>query len=423
MKVNTRNQLIFLIFLSAFFIRWGFVVFYPGGKMLSQEVLCDDGYKYDQWAMNILNHGCLQLSIKDALGELFPSPFPLYSIFLSVVYFIFGHNLVILRLVQAALGALTCIVVYFLAKEVSEDETVSLISAIIMALHYPSVTAVGYVMTESLFTLILVCAALLLIRAVKSPRSFLYWLCGLCWGLAALCRPVIWGFAPVLAVYVSYVLLRHKAGFIKYFFLFILGISLALVPWSARNYKVYGIFTPAFGGGFGLYLGNSPLATGGSGGWDSPQDVRVEKDIEQRYHKLSPLELDSLFRRRAVEFVINNPRRVIILAMKKFINMWRPYYDTARPANRIIYVATDLLFIFPYSIAGMVICRRKRIYTLFYLLVGYYIFIHMILVSLLRFRLPLMPFLAIFAACILKKIFERIGLEKAAGLKTRHNYR
>jgi hypothetical protein len=71
----------------------------------------------------------------------------------------------------------------------------------------------------------------------------------------------------------------------------------------------------------------------------------------------------------------------------------------------------------------MVICRRKRIYTLFYLLVGYYIFIHMILVSLLRFRLPLMPFLAIFAACILKKIFERIGLEKAAGLKTRHNYR
>jgi len=410
MKKNTRNQLILLIFLSAFFIRCGFILFYPEGKMLSQEVLCDDGHKYDQWARNILNHGFFQASIKDDLGGLFPSVFPLYSIFLSVVYFIFGHDMVILRLVQAVLGALTCIVVYFLAKEVSEDETVSLISAIIMALYYPSVTAVGYLMTESLFMLILTSSALLLVRAIKFPRGFLYWLCGLCWGLTVLCRPVIWGFIPILIIYVSYVLFRHKAGFIKYLFLFILGISLTLVPWSARNYKVYGIFTPTFGGGFVLYLGNNPLATGGSGGWYNAQDVRVEEDIEQRYRKLSHLELDGLFRRRAVEFVINNPRRVIVLAMKKFINMWRPYYDTARPANRIIYVATDLLFIFPFSIAGMLICCRKRIYTLFYLLVGYYIFVHMVLASLIRHRLPLTPFLIIFAACVLKKVLDRIGL-------------
>jgi CHASE2 domain-containing sensor protein len=95
--------------------------------------------------------------------------------------------------------------------------------------------------------------------------------------------------------------------------------------------------------------------------------------------------------------------------------MWRPYYDTARPANKVINVVTDLLFIFPFSITGMILCRRRKLFALFYLLVGYYIVIHMVLASLIRHRLPLMPFLIIFAACALEKIVEKRRLRVKMG--------
>lgn len=386
--------------------------------MLTQDLLCADGVLYEKHALNFLNSGALKLSGQTNLESLQPAFSPLYTFFLSTIYFVFGHNLIIVRIIQAILSSLTCLIIYAIAKETCKEESIAKTSAIIMALYYPLINAIGYIMTETLFVFCLASIIWLLIKTIKYHKSNLYLLCGICWGLAVLCRSVIWGFIPILIIYLFYTLLRQqKANLIKSFLIFIFGILLIIIPWSIRNYKTYGIFTPVFGGGYVLYMGNNPLATGGSGGWHIVErDARIENDVKEQISRLTPSELDALFRKRALEFIMNNPKRFIILSTKKFINMWQPYYSGARLINKIIMVLMDLLFIFPLSIIGMIFCRRKKEgFLLFYLLIGYYLLIHMLLISVLRYRLPIIPFLIIFSACALNKLLENWHFMKPEG--------
>jgi 4-amino-4-deoxy-L-arabinose transferase-like glycosyltransferase len=273
-------------------------------------------------------------------------------------------------------------------------------------------------MTEALFIFLLTSSVLLLIQAKKYSSSILYGLSGLGWGLAVLCRSIIWGFIPILIIYLFFILLKQRANFMKSFFVFIIGILLIIIPWSIRNYRVSaGIFSPAIGGWCMLYMGNNPLATGGGGGWlVLNEDMRVEDDIKEKINIVSISELENIFIKRALKFMLNNPKRTAVLAVKKFINMWRPYYPSARMSTKVILLLTDLMFIFPLGIIGMVLCRNKKWPPLFYLLIGYYFLIHLFLVAEIRHRLPIMPFLIIFSAYVLNKTLQRCCAGKSQSL-------
>jgi hypothetical protein len=270
-------------------------------------------------------------------------------------------------------------------------------------------------MTESLFIFLLTVSVLLLIKAINRSSAMRFFLSGLCWGLAVLTRSVIWSFTALLIIYLIFVLKNQRLHSVKYIVIFILGILVTIFPWSVRNYKLYGIFSPVVGGGFYIYAANNPTASAGAGGWYMLKDLHLEKDIMEEASKLSVPQLEKFFLKRALRFVLESPKKFAILAAKKFMNMWRPYYSGARLLNKIIMVCTDLLFIYPLSISGMILWRNKKSVILFYLLIAYYCLIHMVLISVLRYRLPVAPFLIIFSAFALEEIIRKNWFFKTGG--------
>ena len=88
--------------------------------------LCDTlGIQLSQWKGYV-----------NSLGK--PTAFrpPVYPLFLGVIYYVFGHNLIIVQLIQTLLGMGICLLVYFIATIVS-DRKVASISAYVCCFYPP----------------------------------------------------------------------------------------------------------------------------------------------------------------------------------------------------------------------------------------------------------------------------------------------
>ena len=100
MSVNERKWL-WILFLSAFLLRLLFVILVP--------LDAGDTPEYDDYALNLLGGFGFSANIKRP---------PVYPLFLTVIYFFFGHNFLAVRVVQAVLDAATCVLVYLLGKKI-----------------------------------------------------------------------------------------------------------------------------------------------------------------------------------------------------------------------------------------------------------------------------------------------------------------
>ena len=107
-KSPPEIYIIFLIFLTAYVIRLAYIIEISEQPYFTAPAV--DAQYHDEWAMDI------------AGGKLFyDEPFfraPLYPYLLGTVYFIFGHDYFIARIIQALIGAFSCVLIYFLGKKI-----------------------------------------------------------------------------------------------------------------------------------------------------------------------------------------------------------------------------------------------------------------------------------------------------------------
>ena len=80
---------------------------------------------------------------------------PIYPLFLSGVYFIFGHSYLAVRIMQAIIGALTCLLIYWLGKEIF-DEGVGRVVSLIVVFYLVPISYTGFSSNRNLlFTFLL----------------------------------------------------------------------------------------------------------------------------------------------------------------------------------------------------------------------------------------------------------------------------
>ncbi len=111
-------------------------------------------------------------------------------------------------------------------------------SAVLYALHPAAVAASSTMLSETLFTFLVACAALLVLAARKSDRLALSLLAGIIMGLSVLCRPlgVIYAGSAVLMLLAwrrQPRALVHAAGFAA-------ACALVILPWTIRCTAVTG---------------------------------------------------------------------------------------------------------------------------------------------------------------------------------------
>lgn len=190
-----------------------------------------DSYSYWQNAYNLFHHGIFSQSYK---GTLQPDYFrtPIYPLFL--LPFINSSGGAGIVFFQIILSSLSSLLIALAAFELFKNSRLALIAGLILALDIPSIVFSQLVLTETLFVFLL-CVYLYLFILYFTRKRISFLLIGaFVHGLLLLCRPVaLFTLAfPLLILLFHYPSVKAKA---KYAIIYILVFLFSLLPWLIRN--------------------------------------------------------------------------------------------------------------------------------------------------------------------------------------------
>lgn len=174
---------------------------------------------------------------------------PTYPLFIAAVIALLGEDLQTLVTVQHALiGPTTAVLAYLLGRLLTA-RLVALVAALLVAVCGTLLLYEHYVLTEALFTPLLLAVLVSVILAAR--RASIRWAVvgGVLLGAAILCRPAAQTLAPILAgaLLLGSGTLRRRATLVA-----LCGVSAAVVvvPWMAINQSRHGTFAVSGSGRF-----------------------------------------------------------------------------------------------------------------------------------------------------------------------------
>ena len=319
---------------------------------------------------------------------------PLVPLSLAAAYLLLGENPRTECILLGAVGALACMVIYFLGVELFGPR-VALLGAALASI-YPFFLVLSVVpLTESWNVLLYPLMALLIVRFMRRGHMTDAALAGAVLGLSALSKPIILSFAPMLlfmpAVRPGFPPMRTL---IKGYITLGLAAAMVLIPWTIRNYSALGTFVPvSLQFGAVLWQGSGPdagyavshLEKGVTNGWDYPRHADTnELTIPD------PVAADRHWTRRAVRYILNDPLRFLKLAERKERVFWGPY------SNRVAELSwTILAFLSGWGVLRT--CSRWRELLPLYMLILHTALAPVFFTSMPRFRAPIEPLLILFA--------------------------
>ena len=338
---------------------------------------------------------------------------PGYPLFLASCRRLFGDRVLPIRLVQAVLNAASVALVAILASRalrlpIRRGWCVPVLAAWLAAVDpYAAALSVlalseGTFLPLMLFSLV---GLATLWPGRGEPRPTRLWLwelgTGLAMGAAIQTRPSWALIVPVLlAAWILGVSRNDRVWAIRGAFVISLTIAAVMAPWWVRNARGMGRFVPtALWVGASLYDGLSPSADGSS-------DMRFLEapDIASLDEQAQDTEL----KRRSIEFIKARPGRALQLAAIKAARYWSlwPNADTLRSTKAAAASALWTIPTFAFLLMGAWPFRRDG--RALVLLLGpllYFLALHMVFVSSIRYRIPgMLPAYALTA----------VGLARAA---------
>jgi len=235
---------------------------------------------------------------------------PVYPAFLALIYALFGHSTEAVRLIQAILGAVTVLVVYYVAAE-AFDEQVAHWAGLFAAVHPALIIYSGMLITETLFAGLLVLSVWTVMTAARRDSLPVWFGAGCVAGLAVLLREE----ALVVAVLVVATVLRlgRPRRNIRQVAAFAIALVLTVGGWTIRNYQSFGEVIPVSANG-GKTLWISTM------GWD---EWRYDDDsYKALVAGLPDVERDRVLRREGIKNILADPLRYTGLCMQRLAAFW-----------------------------------------------------------------------------------------------------
>jgi 4-amino-4-deoxy-L-arabinose transferase-like glycosyltransferase len=354
---------------------------------------------------------------------------PLYPGFMALVYALFGPDFFVLKLLQAVLGAVDCLLVFWLAR-LHFDSATALVAAAATAVYRMLVFYGGTVMYENLLVPLVLLCAIQVTRAIREPTPLRFGLAGVVVSAAALARQDLLLFAALVFGWIFWALrerasLGHRAAFAA---AFAAGTALLILPFSARNWVVADDFVLLNStAGMNLYMGNSGRA---NGAWVPPDfgKLRVDSPRAMQHafrvmaeraegRELKPSEVSAFWRARAVEAIAKNPGRWLRLEVRKLLLFWNARevwnnqsIDVIRDFSWVLRVPLlPFAAIAPLALLGLGLAR-SRFSELFamYAMVAVFLATGLLLFVLARYRVGVVPILLIFAAYAVTTLVRRV---------------
>ncbi|MCJ7524308.1 MAG: glycosyltransferase family 39 protein [Candidatus Aminicenantes bacterium] len=363
-----------------------------------------------------------EMAVRIAAGEEpVPAPFyqpPLYPYFLGLLYALFGRDLYLVRLVQMAMGAASVWLLYLLGGKLF-DRRVGFAAALAFSLYGTMLFYEGEILAPVLVVFLNLLLALAVIAALKKPSLPRALACGVLLGLSALAMSVVLPLALVIPFY-AWRQWRKKTGRpgpwrrLALASVFAAGLLLVIAPVTWRNWRVGREFVPiSTNAGINFYLSN---------GKDYERKVAIRPGYEWDELLNEPIRLgihkaggqSAYFMNKALGLIAADPlgyaqlllRKLYLFANGNEIMRDQDIYPFRQysPLLSLLVWKKGLAFPFglllPLALLGMALALLRRVpgvgLPLVFVLVHAAVLLAFFVTS--RYRLNVLPFLALFAA-------------------------
>lgn len=432
----SNRKILFLILVVAVLLRVG-AAFYLGNSV---EVLPGtyDQVSYHNLAQRILGGFGFTFDTfwwpATPAGEQTAHWSYLYTFYLTIIYFIFGPNPLVARLIQAVIvGILQPLLAYQIGTRTFNNTRVGLVSAGITAVYIYFVYYSATLMTEPFYILAILASLLLSILLAQSPavtgRSAaqeysLAALLGLSLAAAVLLRQLFMLVAPFLLLWIGFARWRSTRKIpLGSLVLPVLVIVLAILPFTIFNAQRFDRFVLLnTNAGFAFFWGNHPIH--GTNFYDilPPELPSYQELIPRELRSLDEAALDQALLSEGLKFITDDPARYILLSLnraKDYFVFW-PSAESGLVSNlaRVFSFALFLPFML-YGIFLALINRRwlpelslssPAVLLLLYSLL--YTVIHMLTWTLIRYRLPVDAVLIVFAGLAIVDLADRLAARR-----------
>lgn len=375
-----------------------------------------DEAMYDIWAQALV------------AGEPFLDAYPYYdsplpAYFLAIVYRLFGHSYLAVRLVQVLLGTLNVLILYRIAQRLFDPATAK-VAGILAATYLPFLYYEGLLLKESVALFLLDSAALLILGALARPTWPAFWSVGATVGLLSLSR--INALALVAACLILIAASLRRQALARATFALLLGTVMVIAPVTIRNKLVAGDWILiTVSGGQVLYTANNPAnQTGDLAPVPFVRSTSLFERIDfhrraeaETGRRMTPAEVSAYWRHKSLAFSLDHPLTQARMVGHRFLRFWN---EAELPDNHWIDIFKRFSWVLraplpgywlvaPFALVGLILLyRRRRELGLLYLILAFY------LLSLLpfwvssRYRLPIVGLLILFAAAGMVESRRRI---------------
>ena len=258
---------------------------------------------------------------------------PVYPYLVAGVFKLFGiystASAVILLSLNALFSALTCIPVFFMARDSFGEKTAFWAGWSWALFPYAIYFSAEWIWETCLTTLLLSLLFLITLRLERLRRLGPWLGYGLLWGIAALSDPAVLSLLPLLVGWVCY--RRYERGHSSSLQALVAVVALVVVitPWFVRNYRTFRQFIP-FRDAFWLVMhaGNN----GDTSHW-APDAAHpsTSAEEEQEYNRLGELNYMAEKRHEVIEFIRSHPTWYAWVTFRRFLYTWTGFWSL--PAN------------------------------------------------------------------------------------------
>jgi 4-amino-4-deoxy-L-arabinose transferase-like glycosyltransferase len=414
---NIQKKYLLYIFLISFSIRlifWFFIAHHP------ERAFDIDSLGYNQLAVSLLD------------SHVFPSIVrtPAYPFFIATVYSVFGKFPQAVLMVQYFLDSLTALFIISIFLRIFENPRYSYIAGVMYAINPFAIFYSNMILTETLFTFILTLSIYLFILFLYNHHKRYLISSSFLLGIGTLCRPIA-QFVPLLLIpFIFFVKGYRVRDKLISCLIFLMIFYSALLPWYMRNYQYYGRLTLSTISDLNIFLTfapevlmikSDPTSTIAYETKETIKPFRNElwNNAKRKYgwsdNKPQTVFEDpirsSILKEEGLQIV---KKHLHIFFISHAVNTGRtllpycPYfYKLIGKDVRIVSILSFVVdyFIMVFSAIGIVFSLKKKgngtyhraIAFSFVLLIFYFSFIPGI-EGYSRFRIPILPYISIFAA-------------------------
>jgi len=379
-------------------------------------VVIGDGKEYDRWAQQIASGHWVG-------SEVFYQS-PSYPYFLAIIFAVAGHHLIVVRVVQAILGAVSCVLLGYAAKEFF-NRRAGLIAALLLAIYPPAIFFDGLIQKSSL-DLLLVTAILAVLAKFQRQHTW-KWLAmaGLALGVLIVNRENARVFYPILLAWLLlYFRTEGVRRRLRWAAILTIFTAAVLLPIALRNYYVgreFLISTSQLGPN--LYIGNHPGAQGsyeplvaGHGNAEFERNDAKQLAEQAAGKPLSPSQVSDYWVNRSVDYIRHQPLSWLRLLGRKLLLTFNAkeavdtesieaYSEYSIMLRALSWINFGLIFSVAALGAWLTRTLWRRLSLLYAMVFGMALSVSIFYVV-ARYRYPVVPFVILFAAAAISLVPE-----------------